>query len=182
MIKTAVIFSIVFGSTVVMSNQSKADQLQDFLLKCPVIKEDAIRLACFDDAAKNMLGAVVGSLGTEKKIFPVEKVKPSGENRIDGFGKGQLRASPVKEVREKQNKVVEAELKAITLTVVKVAITKLNNFILYMENGQVWKQKGGGKVHLPKGGFEVEIKKGAMGGFKVILPNRKSFVRVKRLK
>lgn len=182
MIKMAVIFSLVFGSTVVISNQSKADQLQDFLLKCPTISEDASRLACFDDAAKKMLGSVVRSLGTDEAVSSAEKTKPTREDKISDFGKGQLRASPVKEVREQQKKEIKTELKAITLTVVKVVTTKLNKFVLYMGNGQVWKQKEGARIRLPKGEFKVEIKKGMMGSFKMYVPNRKSFIRVKRLK
>lgn len=182
MIKTAVIFSVVFGSTVIISHQSKADQLQDFLIKCPVIKEDTQRLACFDEAAKNMLGSVVRALGAEERVSAVEKNKPTREDKIDDFGKGNLRVSPLKDVREKQKQVVETKLKVITLTVVKVVKTSLDKFVLYMENGQVWKQKDDGRIRLPKGDFKVEIKKGMMGSFNMIVPNRKSFIRVKRLK
>jgi len=66
--------------------------------------------------------------------------------------------------------------------VVKYIYTGTKKFVLFMENGQVWKQKDDGRIRLPKGKFEVDIKKGMVGGYNMIVPTRKSLVKVKRLR
>jgi len=107
---------------------------------------------------------------------------PTRKQEISNFGKRQLRASPVKAVREAQKTAEKKELKNIRLKVVKYIYTGTKKFVLFMKNGQVWKQKDDGRVRLPKGEFDVEIKKGMVGGYNMIVPTRKSLVKVKRLR
>lgn len=174
MIKRVVIFSLFLGSAVFMSNQAQAYQLQS-ILNCTKITENESRLACFDSEAKKMIVSGTSVLNTKKAM-------PTKEEQIDDFGKKQLRKSPVKKVKEEQKKEEEKLLKAIKLTVVNVAYTTTKKFVLFMENGQIWKQKDGERVRLPKGEFEVEIKKSMVSGFNMIVPTKRTFIRVKRLK
>lgn len=174
MIKRAIMFSVVFGSAVTVGNLAWAGQFQSFLI-CTEIAEDTKRLACFDDASKKMIDSGTGNISAEK-------AKPTRQEQIADFGKKQLRASPVKKIREKQKKEDDKELKAIKLTVVDVAYTTTKKFVLFMENGQIWKQREGNRIRLPKGKFEVEIKKGMVGGYNMIVPTKRSLIRVKRLK
>lgn len=174
MIKRAVIFFIGFGSAVTVGNLARADQLQSFM-GCIEITADAKRLACFDAASKKMIDSGTG-------VLAVEKARPTKEEQISDFGKKQLRKSPIQKIREKQKKEDDKALKKIKLTVVEVAYTTSKKFVLFMENGQVWKQKEGIRIRLPKGKFEVEIKKGMVSGYNMIVPTRRSLIRVKRLK
>ncbi len=174
MLKKAVMFLILFGSAVSAGNFAWADQLQS-ILSCTKITEDAKRLACFDSASKKMIDSGAG-------VLEVKKAKPTKEEQVADFGKKQLRKSPVKEIREKQQKEEEQVLKEIKLTVVEIAYTTIKKFVLFMENDQIWKQKDGGKIWFPKGRFEVEIKKGLFGGYKMKIPNKKGYIDVIRLK
>jgi len=144
------------------------------MLECAKITEDIGRLACFDAVVKNTQTTVKAKIIKNK----VEKE----QEEIANFGKGQLRASPVKEIREKQRKIEDKALKKITLKVRKFTYTASNRFVLFMENGQVWKQKDSGRIRLPKGEFSVMIKKGLIGGYNMIVPTKKQLIKVERLK
>lgn len=173
MFKKAVLFSVVFGGALVTSNMAQADDVKS-LLECTKIADDKERLACFDVATKKSIEAGVTQV-------PVAKAPLTREEQIDNFGQTQLRSSPVKAVREEAKEKQDGMTK-ITLKVVKVSLNQLKQFILYMDNGQVWKQREGNKIRLPRGEFDVEIKKNRLGSFNMIIPGKKAFVRVKRLR
>ncbi len=172
MIKKSVMISVVLGGIVFGGAPARADQLQSFL-KCAEITDDLRRLICFDAAAKNT---------DEIAAPPVKEATPSREQQVADFGKSQLRSSPVKEVKEKEKQREEKELGEIRLKVVKSAYTASKKFVVYLENGQIWKQKDNGHIRLPKGEFEVVIKKGVFGSFNMIVPTRKTLIKVKRVK
>ncbi|NOZ65538.1 MAG: hypothetical protein GXP00_03420 [Alphaproteobacteria bacterium] len=174
MIKRAVIFSIIFGSIILVSNQAQADQVNSFL-NCTKISENESRLACFDSAAKEMQNPVMSKVKQRE-------VKITKEQKVANFGKNQLRVSPVKKVREERKKEENKALKEIRLKVERYVYTASKKFVLFMKNGQVWKQKDGGRIRLPKGEFEVKIKKGLISGYNMIVPNKRTIIRVKRLK
>ncbi|VAV93293.1 hypothetical protein MNBD_ALPHA01-191 [hydrothermal vent metagenome] len=174
MIKKAVIISLALAGTAFVGSMAHAGQ-NNSILECTKIADDSRRLACFDSAAKNIPDAVAGQ-------NTVKAATPTREEKIANFGKTQLRESPVKKVREEQKKAEEKELKDITLKVVKYTYTASKKFVLFMENGQVWKQKEDGRIRLPKGEFEVRIKKGAFSGYNMIVPTKKTIIKVKRLR
>jgi hypothetical protein len=174
MIKGVAILSVFLGSTVLASSTAQADQLQSFI-GCAKITDNERRLACFDSVTKNANGANV----VQASPHQVEVRK---EQEIADFGKTQLRESPIKKAREKQKKEEDKELKEIRLKVEKFIYTVSKKFVLFMDNGQIWKQKDGGRIRLPKGEFEVKIKKGMLGGYNMIVPTKKTFIKVKRLK
>ncbi|PCJ41040.1 MAG: hypothetical protein COA81_07825 [Alphaproteobacteria bacterium] len=174
MIKGAVIFFFLLGTTLLTSNQAQADQIQSFF-GCAKITDNDQRLACFDLAAKKAVGSDIA------QNRPHE-VKVTKEQKVANFGKTQLRESPIKKAREEQKKAEDKELKEIRLKVEKFVYTASKKFVLFMDNGQIWKQKSGGRIRLPKGEFEVKIKKGMLGGYNIIVPTKKTLIRVKRLK
>ncbi len=166
MIKKTLLLSVIGGLALTM-NSAHAGQLQSFMV-CSQITNDIKRLACFDDVSLKV---------------KLSNVPPTREQKIEKFGKAQLRSSPIKKVREKQKKEEKnIVLREIKLNVRKVVFTTMKNFVLFMENGQVWKQKDSGKYRFPKGKFSVTIKKGVLGSYNMIVPNKKSIVKVKRIK
>ncbi|NOZ43083.1 MAG: hypothetical protein GXP02_07980 [Alphaproteobacteria bacterium] len=171
MIKRAVIFSIGFGSILFVTSPAQADQLQAFL-KCRTIAKDASRLACFDAVAQKSAVA---------HHVPVDRAAVKAAE-VNNFGKGQLRNSPVKQIREARKKAVRKTLNTIRPKVVKYLYTNSGKFVLFMKNGQVWKQQDDGWIHLPKGEFKVKIEKGAFSSYNMIVPGRISIIKVKRLR
>lgn len=174
MSKKAILFSVVFGGVFLASNLAQADQLGS-ILECTKFSTDDKRLACFDAATVSLVNAGAGKNTSQTAM-------PSSEMVVANFGKAQLRDSPVKVVREEAKQKDAQELKNITLKVVKFIYTPSKKFVLFMENGQIWKQRDGSRIRLPKGEFEVEIRKSMISGYNIIVPTRRSFIRVTRLK
>ncbi len=147
------------------------------IIDCTKINDDNARLDCFDTNTKKL----IPSEKSVSNAYKDEPTKIDKEGKIDAFGQSHLKSSPIQAVREEQKKQ-DQELTNITLKVVKYSYTAYNKFVLYMENGQIWKQKDKVKARLPKGEFEVEIRKNAFNGFNMFLPTKKAMIRVERLK
>ncbi|WP_417624000.1 hypothetical protein [Paremcibacter congregatus] len=168
--KKIVEIAIFIGFSFGFAGFSFADQAPHEFLTCGAIKPDKQRLACFDAALER---------ATPDKLA---RKKDEKRQKIDDFGKAQLRSSPVKAVAEKQDADQKKDLNSIKLKVSRFSYTNSKKFVLFMANGQIWKQKSGGRIRLPQGEFEVEIKKGVLSGFNAILPTHRSIVKVHRVK
>ncbi|MBL4801629.1 MAG: hypothetical protein JKY45_07015 [Emcibacter sp.] len=173
MIKKTAIFVTLSLSVANVGGLAQAGQMQP-ILDCIKITENAERLRCYDKASQKIINA--GMQGSNIVIS-----KPTKADQVADFGRAQLRTSPVKAIRE-QEKKEDKSLDTIRLSVTKYTYTASGKVVFFMKNGQAWKQKDGGKIHLPKGGFDVRIKKGVIGGYNLFVPNKKSFIRVKRLR
>lgn len=165
MLKKTLLFTLVAGLALPM-NLAHGAQLQSFMT-CSQIKDNVNRLACFDDISSKV---------------KLSNLPPSKAQKVENFGKAQLRSSPIKKIREDIKKEEKKDLDEVTLNVRKLVFTTTNNFVLFMENGQVWKQKNSGTHRFPKGKFSVTIKKGALGSYNMRVPNKKAMVKVKRIK
>lgn len=146
-----------------------ADPVRD-MLDCADIAADSDRLACFDATVKAAGGA------------QAENRQVTREEKVASFGKSQLKDSPVTAVKDQLKQEEKQELDSIRLKATRHDYTATRKFVIFLENGQIWKQKDSGYVHLPDGDFEVEIKKGAFGSFNMIVPTKKSLIKVTRLK
>lgn len=169
---------VIFGGSAMAGSAAQAASVQS-ILDCTKITNDMSRLACFDVASKKLMGSTAGS---DAGGIMHEAAQPTKEEKIADFGKNQLRNSIVKEVRKKEKEEEKKELTEITLKVMKYQYTVTKKFVLFMENGQIWKQKDGNRIRLPKGEFNVIIKKGMLSGYNMIVPTKRSLVKVKRLK
>lgn len=172
MVKKNLVVTSILLSSALVPPLAHADQIDPFL-QCGEITEDRKRLECFDAATQ-----VVKRMALTQKDW----AKARKKEKQDNFGKSQLRTSPVKAVAKKQKQAEEKDLKSVKLKVVDYAYTSSKKFVLFMDNGQIWKQRSGTKIRLPKGSFEVEIKKAALSGFNALVPTHKSIIKVKRLK
>ncbi|WP_417319254.1 hypothetical protein [Emcibacter sp.] len=143
--------------------QAEASSLENQIKKCRAIESDSARLACYD-----ALGRASTAVAVPDKA--VEPVVPRAEQNF-GAEKVEKKATDSKE-----------ELSSITATVTKVVWSPRKQFAVYLDNGQIWMQKDNQRVNLPDEDFTVEIKKGALGSYKMTVPGRKSFIRVVRYK
>ncbi|PHZ83432.1 hypothetical protein [Paremcibacter congregatus] len=158
-----------------LSGSAVADTQRSAMISCPKIPEAEARLKCFDLAAEKYAREMNGMQRKETKANASQK-------KAATFGQGYLKTSPDPKVRKAQERGTETELNKIEYTVIKSQYSPHKKFILYMQNGQVWQQKDGGRIPLPKGNFKVIIKKGALGGYNIILPTRRSVIKVKRVR
>ena len=171
--KKVILGVILMAGSGMTSPLAQADQNED-IVRCTTIQDNNSRLACFDAAAKAMVES--------KDAAKAQDQNPTINQKIDNFGKAQLRSSSVKKVREEQKKEAKKDLDKITLTVERYIYTNSKKFVLIMKNGQVWKQHSGKKIRFPKEEFTVEISKSLFGSFNMTIPNGTSLIKVKRLK
>lgn len=171
--KKVILGVILWGSVGLINPLAQADQSND-IVRCTKIMDNNSRLACFDAAAKTMVQTNNDTM--------VRDQAPTMAEKVDSFGKAQLRTSHVKSVREEQKEEDKKDLDKITLTVVKYVYTNSKKFVVTMKNGQIWKQHDGKKIRFPKGEFNVEVSKSLFGSFKMTIPNGTSLIKVKRLK
>ncbi|WP_321389235.1 hypothetical protein [Emcibacter sp.] len=154
--------------TGVSSVQASDLTLQQKIEKCRTITGDMDRLTCYD-----VIGVSDPSETAPAQAAPAA-VAPQVSSREQNFG--------VERVEKSEAEQTQSDIQSISSKVVKVAWSPNKQFAVYLENGQIWMQKDSQRVRFPDGEFSVEIKKAAMGSYKMLIPGKTSFVRVVRYK
>ena len=157
-----------FGSGI-LSAQAAELTLQQKIEKCRTITSDQDRLTCYD-----VIGVSESSYSREEPFGKPEVEEPRMSSPEASFGAERVDKSPA----EKE----ASEVQSITSKVTKVVWSPRKQFAVYLDNGQIWMQKDSQRVRLPEGEFEVTIEKGALGSYRMLVPGKKSFVRVVRYK
>ena len=154
---------------------SAADVLPDQLTTCAAIVKNKDRLACFDDvvASAKLNVKVSGNELTRRNgssAQPPIKKAVSTNALVSSFGLAHLYS-------EKERAFDE-----LTSTVSSAKRNKRGKWILTLENGQVWFEKGGDKLAKFVEGDSVVIKRGIMNSFRLKKIGTKRVIRVARKK
>lgn len=164
---------------------------RDELLACDTLKSPEERLQCFNKILEKLkTGQATRKPKSEpKKEGPAKDQAPEREedkttdqpktNPEDNFGftKAQIEKRTENEGRKR------GELNLLQATVKKHWRTYAGQFVMELDNGQVWAAGNGNYRKLPrKGTITVEIKKSTMGGFRMKINGGKRAYRVKRVK
>ncbi|WP_457674715.1 hypothetical protein [Thiolapillus sp.] len=120
---------------------------------CRQIDDDRKRLACYDDHARML----------EKKNAP-----PTAEERKAAFGLPAV--TPAEEIHD------------IQAGISKVEKHGRGQRVLYLDNGQAWRQVGSSSQPRLKAGDQVVIERGALGSYILKPANSNRSMRVKRLR
>lgn len=159
------IFFLVIALATAASAQS---DLADALRKCVVVEDDAARLDCFDDIANSLAGAESrtsepGQVAAE--LDDGDQTKPLS----DDVGKGAVSGE-------------EASRKIYTATVTRCEHNRrLNEFLFFLENGQVWRMSNFRRPIVVKCRFDVTIEQDFFG-FKMDIPSEDASFRVSRVR
>jgi hypothetical protein len=121
--------------------------------ECRQISSPAERLACYDDYATSL----------EKQHAP-----PSGEEQKAAFG--LPKTSPADDVQ------------GVQAGISKIEKTPRGQRILYLDNGQVWRQVGSSSQPRLKAGDRIGIERGALGSFVLRPANSNRSMKVRRLR
>lgn len=173
-----------------MSDPAKDASVQD-VLACRVLVSNSERLACLDQAMPALANA-----------FPVEKLSAQEQLEITVRQNEQTQKAAEKvfgqSINQQKTQTVEAsnvertvkrkvkkdQLREIASLVREVELTPYDKAIVYLENGQVWRQLDSDNVRVRSKivvGKSVAIKKKIMGSYTMKISNERSF-RVKRVK
>lgn len=151
------------------------------LAQCTNLVQESVRTACFDAAAnvvrdslgeKQMVSEDSGNLmqpePVESKTEPAEPADSTTE-----IGQEQLETVAQKTSRNQNTK--------ISATVIDLNRNAYGLYSFHLDNGQIWQQTERERFVPPDNDFPVEIKRGAISGYRLHIDSQNKILRVKRL-
>ena len=183
----------------VFSAPVHADPREDLLQamgKCASVTDDKARLACYDAAAphlRDVLNTPPGTLSTAPT--PEEQKSWFGFNLDSLFGSSapasqtmpqQFGAERTPQVQQKAAEQAPHEVDSISAGVTEYSFTFDKKFIVFLDNGQVWRQLQGDTAlahfnHQPTDN-KVTIERGFMGSYNLTINDGEETFKVTRLK
>lgn len=135
---------------------ASAQDLPQNVKACAAELDDARRLACYDRE--------VSKLGTRAadQQPSMETTTLSAEERFGMTDEME---------RKKQNGAQSPKLEHLTATVTKISHRRQGEFVMTLDNGQVWAQKHADSAFAVRVGDRVTIKTAAMGSYLLAPPS-----------
>jgi hypothetical protein len=170
------------------------DDVLEALGKCAAVSDDKARLACYDALAPHAKEA----LATPPAALPANRA-PTKEEQESWFGfdlSGLFGSSPAEQTTAQQfgsdqlpetharEQTAEHEVDSITANVTEYAYTPFGKFIVFLDNGQVWRQIEGDSDHATfhKKDNKVEITRGLIGSYNLMINGSERVFKVDRVK
>jgi len=176
------------------------DEVLEALGKCATVADDKARLACYDalaPRAKEALAVPPAALSADHPPSKEEQESwfgfnlsglfgssPSQQTTPQQFGSDQIpqAAPPANAAAPAQ----PAEVDSITAGVTDYAFTPFGKFIVFLDNGQVWRQEEGDtdRAHFAKNPKDntVTISRGFLGSYNLTVNGSGDLIKVKRVK
>jgi hypothetical protein len=164
--------------------------------RCATIADKEVRLACYDALAPRVKDA----LAAPPASLPGDRT-PSADEQRSWFGfdlDGLFGSSPAQQTTPQQfgsdrlasthakEETAAAAVDSITAGVTDVAYTPFGRFIVFLENGQVWRQIEGDADHAtfkkPAKDNKVTISRGFIGSYNLTINNSDKLFKVTRVK
>lgn len=137
-------------------------------LDCTALKDDSERLECFDNEAsgRQPTEASIPAAPPDETAIPAappdESAAALSESSIDDFGMNAKLASQSGGNRE------PTELSEISATVTDVYQRPYGEYVVTLDNGQVWTEKTHKFGLTIREGDTLIIRKGSFGGYKMV--------------
>ncbi|HLY06626.1 MAG TPA: hypothetical protein VKR31_12855 [Rhizomicrobium sp.] len=163
--------------------------------RCASVSDSTQRLACYDALAPRVKDA----LAAPPQALPGNRA-PTGEEQRSWFGfdlSSLFGSSPTQQTTPAQfgsdrlpsthveEQTAAAEVDSITAGVTDVAFTPFGKFIVFLDNGQVWRQIEGDADHAvfrkPAKDNKVTIRRGFIGSYNLSLNGDRTY-KVTRVK
>lgn len=138
------------------SAQAAEEQMVERVAKCRSITTAAERLACFDRAAESVDPSVARSES--------ERAFADAEDTPEEFG---TRGSAIAKKRAEEQKAQSPDVTAIEGVVTALTRAPHGEWVVTLNNGQVWRQKQAQTTFVLKVGEAVSIKRGALGSYRM---------------
>lgn len=176
---------------------SPRDDVLSGLQHCSTITEDKARLACYDSLVRPAQEAMARPPEPQEATHP-----PTKEEQKSWFGfdvSGLFGSAPEQQTKPEQfgaentpavrDKVEQAEkeIDSITAGVTEYAFTPFGKFIVFLDNGQVWRQLQGDSgekpmFHKNPKDNKVTIERGLIGSYNLSLNDSSRTYKVERIK
>jgi hypothetical protein len=164
--------------------------------RCAAVADKEARLACYDGLAprvKDTLAAPPASLPGSRMPTTEEQrswfgfdlgslfgSSPAQQTTPGQFGSDRLATTQAKE------ETAAAEVDSIAASLTDVAYTPLGRFIVFLDNGQVWRQIEGdadrATFKKPAKGNKVTISRGFIGSYNLVINESAKMYKVTRVK
>ncbi|MGN6147582.1 MAG: hypothetical protein ACTHPD_03480 [Rhizomicrobium sp.] len=176
------------------------DDVLEAMGKCATLTDNKARLDCYDAVAPRLRDALnrppeaLSHPPTEEEqkswfgfnldgLFGSNGTPPAVQTTPGQFGADKLAAkeAPAAEgaAQPEQPKAIES----ITAAVTDYSINPFGRFIVFLDNGQVWKQIDSDVAHFSKGGSNtVMIERGMMGSYNMHINDGNHVYKVTRVK
>ena len=163
-----------------------AEDLSATISTCANVSDDRARLACYDGLAARTNAAARLPI-TKPALPPVPQAPvatvappapPTPVTKTNTFGAETIRKGDTPE--ERAQEVDEIKAKVVTAD-----FSPTNRFTVTLDNGQVWRQieADSGKARLHKsGGDTVEISRGMLGSYNLVIDGVNLLFKVRRVR
>ena len=188
-----------------MTGHASAADLRTDLAKCRVIGSLALRLQCYDrlvDGGPEVSNPEISSTtASTDPVSPAPSVAPAAASTpvavvsqpsatpalrpevIERVEPEELFGKSAEEVKQAVSKKLEIDtLDQISSKVSRVQINASQEYVVYLENGQVWKQKDKAGKWRIKVGETAIISSALLGSYMMKSDARKKSVRAERLR
>ena len=153
-----------------------AQSVSERLAACARIADDGARLACYDRLSAGLAPPAPAAPTADKAPSPPAAARAgtdvprraAASDAADDFG---LPPKPAPRVSEDRRR---------TMIIAEVRRTPTRKLVLYMKNGQVWRQTDSKSLPPVRPGTEATIKKGVLGSY--LLRIGRSAIRVRRVR
>lgn len=178
------------------ANATPREEILQGLQKCAAIAEDKDRLACYDALvrpAQTALARPPEPQEAEHPPTPEEQKSWFGFDLSNLFGSSPSQQTTPQKFGEEnlpstKQKVEEAqqEVESITAGVTEYAFTPFGKFIIFLDNGQVWRQLPGdadrAQFHKAATDNKVTISRGFIGSYNLTVNDSTRVYKVERVK
>lgn len=193
------------GFLTIMAGQALAgprDEVLDAMGKCAALTDDKARLACYDAVAPRLRDALnhppeaLAHAPTEEEQkswfgFNIgswfgNNAPPAAQTTPGQFGADNLPAQPAPQAAPgaaATQPEAPQQIDSITATVTDYSFNPFGKFIVFLDNGQVWKEDDTGRAHFAKDGTNtVRIERGLLGSYNMYVNDSDKLYKVTRVK
>lgn len=185
--------ALVFAGIGFSALAAPRDDVLEALGKCAAIADNAARLSCYDQLAPRVKDALnTPPAQLDRPPSKEEQESWFGFSLSDLFGSGEAATKPEDFGKERtdearqQREVAEQEVSSITGNVTEYSFTLTGRFIVFLDNGQVWKQIQGDseKAHFMRIATKnkVTISRGILGSYNLTINDSAKVFKVSRVK
>ena len=195
--------AVTLGLLAVASGPALAgprDDVLDAMGKCATLTDNKARLDCYDAVAPRLRDALnrppeaLSHPPTEEEqkswfgfnldgLFGSNGTPPAVQTTPGQFGADKLAAKEAPAAEGAAQPEQPKPIESITATVTDYSINPFGRFIVFLDNGQVWKQIDADVAHFSKGGSNtVMIERGMMGSYNMHINDGNHVYKVTRVK
>jgi hypothetical protein len=148
---------------------------------CVAVSDDAARLACYDRAfGRNAASRTAGTATPAATAATAARAAPAAATPEDPVAEFGL-TEAAKQAKDPAKAAQAANAKtSVTAKVISVRFKKYGEFVVTLDNGQVWEQNEPMPSAIVRVGDTVTVKKAALGSYSLITVRRVA-TRVRRV-